>query len=259
MRRQFVLTLIVLAAIAVVGYAVPTRAQGADKILVFAASSLTEALTEVSDAYARTGNPKPVFSFAASSTLARQIENGAPAVLFVAADEEWMNYLAARELIVAGTRTSFIGNSLVLVAPADRPLQLSIESGFPLDTALGAGKLSLADPESVPAGRYAKAALENLGVWPTVALNVVRGDSVRSALAFVERGEAAAGIVYATDAMLTRKVAVVGTFPPTSHAAITYPLAIVAGHDTPAARSFRDFMLGDEAKAVYRKFGFAVK
>ncbi|MSO72441.1 MAG: molybdate ABC transporter substrate-binding protein [Rhodospirillaceae bacterium] len=259
MRRHFVPTFLVLAAIAVFGYAAPTCAQGADKILVFAASSLTEALTEIGDAYARSGQPRPVFSFAASSTLARQIENGAPAAVFVAADEEWMDYLAARKLIVAGTRNAFLGNSLVLITPADRPLHLRIETGFPLATAIGMGKLALADPDSVPAGRYAKAALENLGVWQAVASNVVRGDGVRSALAFVERGEAAAGIVYATDAMLTRKVAVVGSFPPASHAAISYPLAILAGHDTAAARGFRDFLLGEEAGAVYRKFGFAVK
>ncbi len=237
----------------------PIHAQEPDKLIIFAASSLTEALTEVSEAYAKTGKPKPVLSFAASSALAHQIENGAPAALFASADEEWMDYLAAHNLIVADTRTSFLGNTLVLVSPADRPLKVTIGPGFPLAAALGGGKLSLADPMSVPAGKYGKAALENLGVWSAVEANVVRGDNVRNALAFVERGEAAAGIVYATDAALTKKVVVTGTFPETSHPPISYPLAIVAGHDTPAARAFRDFLLGAEAKAVYRKYGFAVK
>ena len=249
----------VLAACVILSAAPSIHAQEADKLVVFAASSLTEALTEVSKAYAKTGKPKPVLSFAASSALARQIESGAPAALFASADEEWMDYLATRNLVVANTRASFLGNTLVLVAPADRPLKATIGPGFPLAVALGSGKLSLADPMSVPAGKYGKAALENLGVWASVEANVVRGDNVRNALAFVERGEAAAGIVYATDAALTKKVVVVGTFPESSHEPISYPLAVLAGHDTPAARAFRDFLLGAEAKAVYRKYGFAVK
>ena len=211
------------------------------------------------EAYAKTGKAKPVFSFAASSAIARQVESGAPASLFVSADEEWMDYLAARNLIVADTRTSFLGNTLVLVTPVDRPLTLNIGPGFPLAAALGKGKLALADPMSVPAGKYSKVALENLGVWSAVETSVVRGDSVRNALAFVERGEAAAGMVYATDAALTKRVAVAGIFPASSHPPISYPLAVVASHDTPAARAFRDYLLGPKAKAVYRKFGFAVK
>ena len=240
-----------------VGGLAPLRAQEAGKVLVFAAVSLTEALTDVGEAYAKTGAPKPVFSFAASSALARQIENGAPAGLFLSADEEWMDYLAQRKLIVAPTRTSFLGNTLVLVTPADRPSSITIGPDF--SKALSTGKLSLADPTSIPAGRYAKAALESLGVWAAVEANVVRADNVRGALAFVERGEAAAGIVYATDAVLTKKVVVTATFLPSSHPPISYPLATVAGHDNAAARAFREFLLGDEAKAVFRKFGFSVK
>jgi molybdate transport system substrate-binding protein len=237
----------------------PLRAQEAGKLLVFAASSLTEALTEVGDAYAKTGKPKPVFSFAASSAIARQIENGAPAGLFISADEEWMDYLAQRKLIVADSRRSFLGNTLVLIAPADRPLTLTIEPGFQLKRTLGTSKLAIADPTSVPAGRYTKAALQSLGVWTAVESNVVRGENVRSALAFVERSEAIAGIVYGTDAALTKKVSVVGTFPASSYPPILYPLAIVAANDSAAARAFWDFLLGEEAKAVYRKYGFSVK
>lgn len=249
----------VLAMCAALSATPPVYAQEPDRILIFAASSLTEALTDIREAYAKTGKAKPTLSFAASSVLARQIENGAPAALFVSADEEWMDYLAERRLIVADSRASFLGNTLVLVTPADRPLHLTIEPGFPLAAVLGGGKLSLADPQSVPAGRYGRAALESLGVWPAVEANVARGDNVRNALAFVERGEAAAGIVYATDAALTKKVAVAGTFPASSHPPISYALAVVAGHDTPAARAFRNFMLGADAQAVYRKYGFAVK
>jgi len=237
----------------------PARAQDADKLIVFAASSLTEALNEIGDAYAKAGKARPTFSFAASSVLARQIENGAPAALFMSADEEWMDYLAARHLIVSSSRTSFLGNTLVLVTPADRPLALTPAPGFDLVKALGGGKLALADPTGVPAGRYGKAALENLGVWASVEAQVVRGDSVRNALSFVERGEVAAGIVYATDAALTKKVAVAGAFPAASHPAISYPLAIVGAHDTSVAHAFRDFLLGAEAKAVYRKYGFTLK
>lgn len=237
-----------------------TSARAADeKLLVFAAASLTEVMNEIGDAYAKTGKPKPVFSFAASSALARQIENAAPAALFISADEEWMDYLARRKLIAADTRTSFLGNTLVLVTPADRPQALAPAPGFALAKALGVGKLALADPDSVPAGRYAKAALEHLKVWAEVEKNVIRGESVRAALAFVERGEAPFGVVYATDAIVSKKVAVAGTFPANSHPPISYPLAVVGANDSAAARAFRDFLLGDGAKAIYRKYGFATK
>jgi molybdate transport system substrate-binding protein len=236
----------------------PARAQ-ADRLLVFAAASLAEAMTEIGEAYAKLGKPKPVFSFAASSALARQIENGAPASLFISADEEWMDYLAQRTLIAAETRASLLGNTLVLVTPADRPRQLAPAPGFALPEALAGGKLALADPDSVPAGRYAKAALEHLDVWEAVERSVVRGESVRAALAFVERGEVPFAVVYATDAALTKKVAVAGIFPPDSHPPISYPLAVVRAHDTPAARAFRAFLLGPEAMSVFRKYGFVVK
>ena len=246
-----------LAALLCACIAVEADAQ--DKVVIFAAASLTESLTAAADAYAGTGKPKPIFSFGASSTLARQIENGAPAGLFVSADEQWMDYLADRNLIVPPSRVSFLTNTLVLVTPADRPLTLTIGNGFPLARLLGNGKLALADPDSVPAGRYAKAALEKYGVWGDVEKNVVRGDNVRVALSFVERGEAAAGIVYATDAILTPKVSIAGTFPVDSHPPISYPLAVVAGHDSPDLQAFRAFLLGDVAKEIYRKYGFGVK
>jgi molybdate transport system substrate-binding protein len=235
------------------------RAADSDKLVVFAAASLTDALNAVSDAYAAAGHAKPTFSYAASSALAKQIEQGAPASIFVSADEQWMDYLADKQLIVPPSRVSFLGNTLVLVAPSDHPLKIKIAADFPLAKALGGGKLALAEPSSVPAGKYGKAALENLGVWHSVEANVVRADNVRAALTFVERGEAAAGIVYATDAAMTNKVVVVDTFPEITHAPIVYPLAIVKGHDSAEAQAFRTFMLGDAAKAIYRKYGFDVK
>jgi molybdate transport system substrate-binding protein len=235
----------------------PALAQ--DRLVIFAAASLTEALTDVGAAYAKAGRAAPVFSFAASSALARQIENGAPAALFISADEEWMDYLAQRKLIDAPSRVSFLGNSLVLVVPKGDMLGVTIGPDFDLAGALKGRKLSLADPTSVPAGRYAQAALTSLGAWKNVAPLVVRADNVRAALTFVERKEAAAGIVYSTDAKLTDKVDVAGTFPAHSHPPISYPVAIVAKNDGPDARAFREFLLSEPARAVYRKYGFTVR
>jgi molybdate transport system substrate-binding protein len=257
--KNFLAVLWAATALLLAGPLAAGPSVAADPLLIFAAASMTETLNAVGDAYAATGKARPVFSYAASSALAKQIESGAPAALFISADEQWMDYLAERNLIVPPSRTTFLGNSLVLISPADRPLKLTIEKGFPLAASLGKSKLALADPDSVPAGKYAKAALEKLGVWTDVEKSVVRGESVRAALTFVERGEAVAGIVYATDAALTPKVAVVGTFPTDSHPPITYPLAILAGHDGTEAQAFRAFMLSDSAKAIYRKFGFSVK
>ena len=240
------------------------RAEAADenRVLVYAAASLTDALTEIGEIYAtqpnNAGAATLAFSFAGSSILARQIENGAPAALYFSADEQWMDYLAARDLIVSDSRESSLGNRLVLIAPRDRQFLINIHSGFPLVQALKGGRLALADPDAVPAGRYAKAALENLGVWDDVERNVVRADNVRSVLTFVDRGEVAAGIVYATDAALSGNVVVIGTFPEASHPPISYPLSIVAEYDGVYARVARAFLLSDPAKAIFRKFGFIV-
>jgi len=227
--------------------------------VVFAAASLNEALTDVVAAYAAAGNPKPEVSFGASSLLAKQIENGAPADLFLSADEQWMEYLVGRGLVVLGTRTDFVGNQLVIVAPAVRPFRLTIEPGFPLAATLGDDKLAMADPDSVPAGRYGKTALTNLGVWTAVEKNVVRAQDVRGALMLVERDEARAGIVYSTDALESRNVVVAGIFPEASHEPIVYPLAIVAGHDRPEVRRLREFILSAAAKSIFERHGFVPK
>lgn len=249
MLRPFILFISLLLA-------PPALAQ--DKLVIFAAASLTEALSEAGAAYANAGHPAPVFSFAASSALARQIENGAPAGVFVSADEEWMDYLSTRKLIAPESRVAFLGNTLVLVTPKGQPLGVTIAPNFDLAGALKGRKLALADPTGVPAGRYGRAALEYLGAWPAAEHLVVRADNVRAALTFVERKEAAAGIVYATDAALTDKVEIAGTFPAHSHPPISYPMAIIARNDGAQARAFRDFLLSDVAKSIYRKYGFAV-
>jgi molybdate transport system substrate-binding protein len=224
--------------------------------LVLAAASLQESLSEAASAWTARGHPKPVLSFAASPALARQIEAGAPADLFISADEPWMDEVAGKKLIAAGTRTSFLANRLVLVAPADSRLSLSLRPGFPLARALGAGRLAMADPDSVPAGRYGKAALVTLGAWPSVANRIARAESVRAALTLVERKEAPLGIVYATDARASPRVRVAGIFPKSSHPPISYPIARLGASTHPDAEAFRRFLISREGKAVFARYGF---
>lgn len=232
----------------------PLAAQAAS-ITVFAAASLTEALNDVGKAYkTRTGNDV-VFSFAASSVLAKQIEASGGADAFLSADTDWMDYLDKKGLI--GSRKNLLGNHLVLIAPvADNPA-VTIAPKFDLAGALRGGKLSVADPRSVPAGKYAKAALMALGVWDSVADKVVPAENVRVALSYVSRGEAPLGIVYTTDAMSDKGVHIVGTFPEGTHAPIVYPVGLVKD-GKPDARAFVDFLSGPEAKAVFARHGFTI-
>src|SRR5579863_923 len=213
-------------------------AADADKlpITVFAAASLTNVLQDLGDGFTKETSIPVRFSFAASSALARQIENGAPADVFLSADLEWMDYLQARNLIQRDTRQNVLGNRLVLIAPADSKIDVKIAPHFPLAKALGTGHLATGDPDSVPVGRYAREALTTLGVWNDVADRLVRADSVRSALAFVDRGEAMLGIVYETDALVDKHVRVVGAFPATSHLPIVYPIALTGAAKPYAAR-----------------------
>jgi molybdate transport system substrate-binding protein len=212
----------------------PALAADADKppITVFAAASLTNVLQELGDGFTRETTIPIRFSFAASSALARQIESGAPADIFFSADLEWMDYLQTRNLIRRDSRHDVLGNRLVLIAPADSTLKLKIEPQFPLAAALGKGRLATGDPDSVPVGRYAREALTTLGVWNAVADRIVRADSVRSALAFVDRGEVPLGIVYETDALIDKKVRVVDVFPAASHLPIVYPIAVTTAGKT---------------------------
>ena len=227
--------------------------------VVLAAASLQESLSAAADVWARTGHPRPVISFAASSALARQVQAGAPADLFVSADEEWMDFLAKAGLIAPASRAEFLTNRLVLVAPATSRLRLNIAPRMAIGAALGSGRLALADPDSVPAGRYAREALTRLGAWPQVAGKLARAENVRAALALVARGETPLGVVYATDALAEPRVRVVGLFPAGSHRPITYPLARLAGSTNPEGEAFRRFLLSPAARAVFRRYGFGTR
>ncbi len=216
--------------------------------VVLAAASLQESLEEVGKAWTAEGHPAPVLSFAASSALARQVEQGAPADLFISADEDWMDTLEAQNLLRAGTRSDVLTNRLVLVTRKGGAVRSL--------AGLGDGKLALADPGAVPAGKYAKAELESLGRWQAVEGNVVPAENVRAALALVERGEAALGIVYATDALASDGVEVLETFPEASHPPIRYPAAMLAGSRHPDAAAFLAFLGSDEARRIFARHGF---
>jgi molybdate transport system substrate-binding protein len=235
--------------------AAPATARDAPPARVYAAASLTEAMTELADAYAATGRPRPLLVFAASSALARQIERGAPAGLFVSADADWVDYLAARRL-VAGDRRVIAGNQLVLIVPRAQARQVCLARGFDLAAFVGPrGRWTTGDPAAVPVGRYAREALTSLGAWERAAPRLARAENVRSALAFVERGIAAAGIVYATDARASGRVAVAGVFPAASHSRIVYPAVLTRGAGA-EARAFHAFLTSPEARAVLRARGF---
>lgn len=226
---------------------------------MFAAASLTDAMNEISKAYSAKTRVGVKTAYAASSALARQIENGAPADLFFSADEQWMDYLDKRSLLESGTRVPRLGNRLVLVAPSGAPRKVDIRKGVELAALLGKdGRLATGDPASVPVGRYAQAALTWLGLWSVLEPRLARADNVRVALSYVERGEAPLGIVYSTDAAIAKGVQVIGEFPAASHPAISYPMAIVATHGSPEVRAFHAHVLGGEAAAVFQRYGFSV-
>ena len=235
----------------------PNPAAETDKppITVFAAASLTNVLQELGDGYTKETSIPVRFSFAASSALARQIENGSPADIFFSADLEWMDYLQSRNLIRRDSRHDVLGNRLVLVAPADSSIKLKIEPHFALAAALGKGRLATGDPDSVPVGRYAREALTTLGIWNDVADRIVRADSVRSALAFVDRGEVPLGIVYETDALIDKHVRVVDVFPDNSHLAIVYPIALTTAGKADAAK-FIAYVRGPAGEVAFKAYGF---
>ncbi|MCF8707396.1 molybdate ABC transporter substrate-binding protein [Rhizorhapis sp. SPR117] len=225
--------------------------------LVLAAASLQESLTAAADAWSAKGHEKPLLSFAASSALARQIEAGAAADIFISADESWMDQLAEKGLIRPATRASFLANRLVLIAPTGSRAKAPIREGFPLARLLGKGRLAMADPDAVPAGKYGKAALMSLGLWKSAESRLARAENVRAALALVERGAAPLGIVYATDARASRKVSVIGVFPDNSHPPITYPVALLKTARSPDAAAFRAFLISRQGRAIFARYGFA--
>jgi molybdate transport system substrate-binding protein len=232
----------------------------AQELTVFAAASLTDAMKDISAQWAQAGHQPLRMSFGASSTLARQIEQGAPANLFASADQRWMDYLAGKKLIVPETRKDLLGNDLVLVVPADKPQHVTIGPNFDLVGMLGPnGRVATGDPAHVPVGIYAEQALKKLGIWDAVSPRLARTDDVRAALLLVERGEAPAGIVYATDAAVSKGVMVAGVFPANSHDPVSYPFAVVKSGDTPEARALMTYLSGPEARAIFVKRGFKVE
>lgn len=235
--------------------ALPLRAE---TVTVFAAASLKTALDEVADAYRAADGDAVVMSFAGSSGLARQIQMGAPADLFISANPGWMDALEAEGLLAPDSRMDLLHNTLVLVAPADSPVALDLAPGTDLPGALNGGRLAMALADAVPAGIYGKAALQSLDLWESVRSHTAQTENVRAALRLVALGEAALGIVYATDAEAEPRVRVVARFDAASHPPIVYPVAILGEGDGPAARRLLAYLAGPEAAAIFRRHGFGL-
>jgi molybdate transport system substrate-binding protein len=254
MRKLWV-TWLLMAVCATAGNAA-VAADDSGTVLVFGAASLTNVLDGLGKAFTEKTKVPVKSSLAASSVLAKQIEAGAPADVFFSADLEWMDYLEQRKLLKPGSRHDVVGNSLVLIAPADSTVTVKIEKGVDLGAAVGPqGKLATGDPDSVPVGKYAKAALEKLAAWDKVSGQIVRAENVRTALAFVARGEAPLGIVYKTDALAEKKVKIVAVFPADTHPPITYPIALTT-HGGAGAQQFVDFVRSKTAGEIFHKYGF---
>lgn len=236
----------------------PFQATQAQDVVVFAAASLTNALDEAGQLFERQGGAHTKISYAASSALAKQIESGAPADMFISADLDWMDYLEQHHLIQTATRKNLLGNRLVLIAPAESDAKAEIKPGLDLVGLLKGGRLAMADPDSVPAGKYGKAALEKLGVWNSVRAAVAPAESVRVALLFVSRRETPLGIVYATDAAADPRVKIVGVFPPDTHPPIIYPAALTADSKNASAARLLEFLGSAAAKPIFEKQGFTV-
>lgn len=249
--------LLLLVGYGLAALALLPGAQAAERgPLLLAASSLQGALDEVADAWAAKGHARPRLSYAASSALARQIIAGAPADIFISADEGWMDAAARAGWLRVDTRATLLGNRLVLIVPRSKAVRLDPAPGFDLARLLGTGRLAVADTGSVPAGRYAKVALRRLGVWRSVEKHLAPAENVRAALALVERGAAPVGIVYASDAHASRRVRVAGRFPLSSHPPIRYPVAVLKAARHSDAKLFRDFLLSPQARAIFLRHGF---
>ena len=234
------------------------RAQ-AGGMVVFAAASLKNALDEIATDWSKAASrPMPRISYASSSALAKQIEQGAPADLFISADLDWMDYVAKKNLIQADTRVNLLGNKIVLIARRDSKVTVDVKQGFDLSKALNGGKLAMGNVDAVPAGKYGKAALEKLGAWDGVKDKVAQADNVRAALVLVARGEAPLGIVYATDAAAEPNVKIVGTFPDNSHPPILYPVALTKDAKSADAKPFLDYLKSLKARPSFEKQGFTV-
>lgn len=259
MKKVTTLFAVLFVAFLAVVAASPAFSGEPQKMHVFAAASTTNAMTEIGRMYEKKSNTSVLFSFASSSTLAKQINQGAPAQLYVSANPKWMDFLEKNGRIQPGTRQDLLGNRIVIIAPKGAGMHLTIEKGFNLSGILGEGKLAMGDPDHVPAGIYGKQALESLGEWRNVAPKVASAKDVRAALVLVERAEVPLGIVYATDAAISDKVEVVGVFPEKSHPPITYPVALVSGQISESAADFFVFLQGEESREIFKKYGFSMR
>ncbi|MBU2549643.1 MAG: molybdate ABC transporter substrate-binding protein [Proteobacteria bacterium] len=256
--KKAVIHLLVAFAFISAATVLPARAE--DEVLVFAAASTTNAITEVCRIFNRKGQGTAKASFASSSTLAKQIENGAPARVYISANVKWMDYLQERGLIETRTRRDLWGNRVVLIAPADSDTpRMDVGPDLPLTGLLHGGRLAMGDPDHVPAGIYAKQALVSLGLWERVEPHLARAKDVRAALALVERGECPLGLVYATDAAISKKVRVIGLVPESAHPPIIYPAAILEGQARGAVSAFFELLRSPESRTVFEKYGFTVR
>jgi molybdate transport system substrate-binding protein len=255
-RRSW-LALLVAAGLASTAGALPAVAQGKD-VVIFAAASLKNALDDIAGQWQRETGKKVVVSYAASNTLIKQIEQGAPADIFISADLDWMDYGQQKDLIKPDSRSNLLGNRLVLIAPKDSSVSAIIQPGFDLAALLKGGRLAMGNVDAVPAGKYGKASLEKLGVWDSVKDKIAQAESVRAALLFVSRGEAPLGIVYQTDAAADPNVKIVGTFPENTHPPIIYPVALTKESTNADAQAFLNYLRSPAARAAFERQGFAV-
>jgi len=255
-RRSW-LALLVAAGLASTAGALPAAAQGKD-VVVFAAASLKNALDDIAGQWQRETGKKVVISYAASNTLIKQIEQGAPADIFISADLDWMDYGQQKDLIKPDSRSNLLGNRLVLIAPKDSSVSANIQPGFDLAALLKGGRLAMGNVDAVPAGKYGKASLEKLGVWDSVKDKIAQAESVRAALLFVSRGEAPLGVVYQTDATADPSVKIVGTFPENTHPPIIYPVALTKESTNADAQAFLNYLRSPAARAAFERQGFAV-
>jgi molybdate transport system substrate-binding protein len=259
-RREWFVGWVALGATALVAWDPPQAAAQTPSghVVVFAAASLKNALDAINAQWHGETGKNAVMSYAASSTLAKQIEQGAPAEIFISADLDWMDYAAHRNLLKHESRFNLLGNRMVLIVAKDKADKVEIKPGFDLVKILAGGRLAMANVDSVPAGKYGKAALEKLGVWPSVSGSIAQAENVRAALLFVSRGEAPAGIVYQTDAAADPSVAIAGTFPENTHPPIVYPIALTAGATNRDAEAFFAYIKSTKAKPLFEAQGFTV-
>jgi molybdate transport system substrate-binding protein len=260
-KRPFLTPLLkraaVFVALAAANLAGVARAEPNASLTVFAAASLQNVMKEIGADYTKATGVPIAFNFAGSSTLAHQIVEGAPADLFISADPQWMDYAQSHGLVEGAGRVDLLTNHLALIAPKNSAVTLKIAPGFAIAKALGDGRLSMADPDAVPAGLYGKAALIKLGVWPQVEGRVAKGDNVRAALVFVAKGEAPLGIVYDTDAKIDPGVRIVDLFPDNSHPPILYPAAVIVSPKSAQARAFLTYLQAPKARAMFGRYGFS--